>query len=391
LRRTKVLYANSLASSVAMGSSQPFIAVYAAHLGATPTELGLLHASMNLTTNAAQLIWGSFSDALGRRVPFLIAGSLLSAALWPFALMTTSPGTFVLLMAVRFMFHSMTLPTFTALIADVTEPDERTRETVRINAWSTVGAALATSLVAAVHLMGLNGYIIGFAVTMVAELSSALILLGFREQNVAKKLPSLSMVSEITANAPYLQFVLLNTLYILFMSIAWPLFTITVTRVARLDLAMIAALNIISDISSMVAMYAMSRAQLDLVRFVELQALSRVAFTVVPLAYGFAPNVPVLVAINVMTGFIIPLVNTTRTVYLLAVVPVEGRATYISVANVLQGLSSFTGSTIGGALVDVLSKGSEDVAAAMIPVYLISAAGRLAFGILHFRLARYVR
>lgn len=239
--------------------------------------------------------------------------------------------------------------------------------------------------------MGLNGYIIGFAVTMVAELSSALILLGFREQNVAKKLPSLSMVSEITANAPYLQFVLLNTLYILFMSIAWPLFTITVTRVARLDLAMIAALNIISDISSMVAMYAMSRAQMDLVRFVELQALSRVAFTVVPLAYGFAPNVPVLVAINVMTGFIIPLVNTTRTVYLLAVVPVEGRATYISVANVLQGLSSFTGSTIGGALVDVLSKGSEDVAAAMIPVYLISAAGRLAFGILHFRLARYVR
>ena len=120
MRRTKVLYANSLASSVAMGSSQPFIAVYAAHLGATPTELGLLHASMNLTTNAAQLIWGSFSDALGRRVPFLIAGSLLSAALWPFALMTTSPGTFVLLMAVRFTFHSMTLPTFTALIADVT-------------------------------------------------------------------------------------------------------------------------------------------------------------------------------------------------------------------------------------------------------------------------------
>jgi hypothetical protein len=32
LGRTKVLYANSLASSVAMGSSQPFIAIYAAQL-----------------------------------------------------------------------------------------------------------------------------------------------------------------------------------------------------------------------------------------------------------------------------------------------------------------------------------------------------------------------
>jgi hypothetical protein len=44
--------------------------------------------------------------------------------------------------------------------------------------------------------------------------------LGFREQRVAKRWPSLSMVNEITANAPYFQFLLLNTLYILFMSIA---------------------------------------------------------------------------------------------------------------------------------------------------------------------------
>jgi MFS family permease len=349
LKRTKALYANSLASSMAMGSSQPFIAVYAAQLGATPTEIGFLHATMNLTTNAAQLIWGSFSDAVGRRVPFLVIGSLLSAALWPFALMTASPGTFVLLMTVKFAFYSMTLPTFTALIADVTEPDERTRETVRINTWSIVGAALATSLVAAVHSMGLNGYLVGFAVAMVAELASALVLLGFREQRVAKRWPSLSMVNEITANAPYFQFLLLNTLY------------------------------------------AVSRAQLGLVKFVELQALSRVAFTAVPLAYGLVPNVPVLVAINVMTGLINPLVNTARTVYLLAVVPVEGRATYIAVANVLQGLSSFAGSMIGGLLVDALSGGSEDVASAMIPVYLLSAAGRLAFGLLHFRLAKYVR
>jgi MFS family permease len=346
---------------------------------------------MNLTTNAAQLIWGSFSDAVGRRVPFLIIGGLFSAALWPFALMTSSPSAFVLLMAVKFAFYSMTLPTFTALIADVTEPDERTRETVRINSWSTVGAALATSLVAAVHLLGLNGYLVGFAVAMVAELASALVLLGFREQRVAKRWPSLSMVNEITANAPYFQFLLLNTLYIFFMSIAWPLFTITVTRVAKLDLAVIAALNVVSDLASMAAMYAVSRAQLGLLRFVELQALSRVAFTAVPLAYGLVPNIPVLVAINVMTGLINPLVNNARTVYLLAVVPVEGRATYVAVANVLQGLSSFAGSMIGGLLVDALSGGSEDVASAMIPVYLLSAAGRLAFGLLHFRLAKYVR
>ncbi len=391
LSRTRVLYVNSLASSVAMGSSQPFIAVYAAQLGATPTMLGFLHATMNLTTNAAQLLWGSFSDAVGRRVPFLVIGGLLSAALWPFAFVTTSPSAFVLLMSIKFTFHSMTLPTFTALIADVTEPDERTRETVRINVWSTVGAALATSLVAAVHLMGLNGYLVGFAVAMVAELSSALVLLRFREQRVVKRLPSLSMVNEITANAPYFQFLLLNTLYILFMSIAWPLFTITVTRVARLDLAVIAVLTVVSDLASMAAMYAVSRAQLNLMRFAELQALVRVAFTAVPLVYGLVPDVPMLIAINVMTGFIAPLVNTARTVYLLAVVPVEGRATYVALVNVLQGLSSFAGSAIGGALVDELSRGSGDIAAAMIPVYLLSAVGRLAFGLLHFRLVKHFR
>jgi cell division protein ZapA (FtsZ GTPase activity inhibitor) len=38
------------------------------------------------------------------------------------------------------------------------------------------------------------------------------------------------------------------------MSIAWPLFMITVTRVAKLDLAVIAALNVASDLASMTAM-----------------------------------------------------------------------------------------------------------------------------------------
>ncbi|MDJ0273757.1 MAG: MFS transporter [Nitrososphaerota archaeon] len=391
LSRTKALYANSLASSVAMGSAQPFIAVYAAQLGASPTELGLLHASMNFTTNAAQLIWGSISDAMGRRVPLLVAGGLLSAAIWPLALMTTSPGTFVLLMALRFAFYSMTLPTFTALIADVTEPAERTRVTVQINAWSTVGAAVATSTVAAVSLFGLNGYHIGFLIAMVAELASAVVLLGIREQKVGKRMPSLSVISEITANSAYLQYVLLNTLYILFMSIAWPLFTITVTRVARLDLSVIAALSVVSDIASIATIYLVSRANVDLIGFVKLQAISRAAFAAVPLVYGFTPVVPMLVAVNVMTGLLFPVINTARTLYLLAVVPVEGRATYVAIANVLQGISSFVGSTVGGALVDQLTSLNGDVAAAMIPVYLLSTVGRFVFGVLHFRLNRYVR
>ena len=47
---------------------------------------------------------------------------------------------------------------------------------------------------------------------------------------------SLNLLEKVS---DYFQFLLLNTLYILFMSIAWPLFTITVTRVAKLDLAVI--------------------------------------------------------------------------------------------------------------------------------------------------------
>jgi MFS family permease len=59
-----------------------FVGVYGVLLGATPAEMGFLQSTSNSLSNAGQVFWGRISDRVGRRLPFLIMGSLSLGALW---------------------------------------------------------------------------------------------------------------------------------------------------------------------------------------------------------------------------------------------------------------------------------------------------------------------
>ncbi|MEN3048342.1 MAG: MFS transporter [Candidatus Caldarchaeales archaeon] len=384
-RGLRLLYARSISSSLALGASQPFIAVYAATLGASPVTIATLHATMNLFTSAVQTLWGRLSDASGRRVPWMVAGSLLAAATWIPAMLTRSPEQFVLIMALRFVALSMTTPTSTALLADISEPEERQALVTRTQIWGTVGAASATITVGLSQLAGLNGYEVGFAIAMAAEAVSGLVMLPFKE--VPRPNKALEPLLTFTTNSPYVAYLAVNTSYIFFMSIAWPLFTITIAEVARLDVFTIAMMNVLSDVSSLVTLTLLARANLDLPSAVTVLAATRCSFAVVPLVYGFLPSPPYIVGINLLTGAMISLNNTLSTLYLLAVVSPENRATLTALANLAHGVGSFMGSMTGGLLVEAI-RPSTDLAGALIAVYLLSSVGRVVFGALHLRLRR---
>ncbi|MDW8041823.1 MAG: MFS transporter [Nitrososphaerota archaeon] len=375
----------SISSSLALGASQPFLAVYAATLGASPLTIAALHATMNLFTNAVQTLWGRLSDASGRRVPWIVAGSLLAAITWVPALLTRSPDQFVLIMALRFVALSMTTPTSTALLADVSDPEERQALVSRTQMWGTVGAASATIAVGLSQLMGFEGFAVGFVIAMVSEAVSGFVMIPFKE--TARPQKKLEPLPSFSGNDPYVSYLTINTIYIFFMSISWPLFTITIATVARLDVLTIAVMNVLSDASSLVALFLLQRTNLDFSRTVAAMAATRVSFAVVPLVYGLLPSPPYLIGINLLTGAMISLNNALSTLYLLAVVRPENRATLTALANLAQGLGSFLGSMIGGILVETFQP-TLGFSGALITVYLLSSVGRAGFGLLHLRLKR---
>ncbi|MCX8203036.1 MAG: MFS transporter [Nitrososphaeria archaeon] len=384
-RALGLLYARTISSSLALGASQPFIAVYAATLGASPVTIATLHATMNLFTSAVQTLWGRLSDASGRRVPWIVAGSLLAAVTWVPAMLTRSPEQFVLIMALRFVALSMTTPTSTALLADISEPEERQALIARTQIWGTVGAASATITVGLSQLAGLNGYEVGFAIAMAAEAISGIVMIPFKE--VPRPNRTLEPLLAFTANSPYVAYLAVNTTYIFFMSIAWPLFTITIAEVARLDVFTIAMMNVLSDASSLVTLMLLTRTNLDFPSTVTVLAATRASFAVVPLVYGFLPSPPYLIGINLMTGAMISLNNTLSTLYLLAIVSPENRATLTALANLAPGVASFLGAR-AGRLLGEAGRPSMGLAGALIAVYLLSSAGRVVLGALHLRLKR---
>ncbi|MCS7094368.1 MAG: MFS transporter [Thaumarchaeota archaeon] len=384
-RGLKLLYVRSISSSLALGASQPFLAVYAATLGASPLTIATLHATMNFFTNAVQTLWGRLSDASGRRVPWIVAGSSLAALTWIPALLTKSPELFVLIMALRFVALSMTTPTSTALLADISEPEERQSLVTRVQIWGTVGAASATIVVGLSQLIGLEGFAVGFVIAMISEAVSGLVMIPFREESRPQK--KLEPLTSFSSNAPYLSYLAINTTYIFFMSISWPLFTITIATVAKLDVLTIAVMNVLSDLSSLVALFLLHRTNLDFAGTVVVLTATRASFAVVPLVYGFLPAPPYLIGINLLTGAMISLNNALSTLYLLAVVRPENRATLTAVANLAQGVGSFAGSMMGGVLMEALGP-TFGFSGVLIAVYILSSVGRIGFGLLHLRLRR---
>jgi MFS family permease len=88
----KSLYTRSVVNSLSSGMVNPFMGAYAVKLGASPSLMGWFRSSSNISNNVMQVIWGRLSDRLRKRIPFIILGGL-TATLAAGILMMTIDGT----------------------------------------------------------------------------------------------------------------------------------------------------------------------------------------------------------------------------------------------------------------------------------------------------------
>src|SRR3989441_9786948 len=78
MMRMWVLMAVAFVDMIGLTLVLPLLALYALHLHATPTTIGLLTASFPIAQLLASPVWGRVSDRYGRR-PALLAGLTASA------------------------------------------------------------------------------------------------------------------------------------------------------------------------------------------------------------------------------------------------------------------------------------------------------------------------
>src|SRR3990170_6211370 len=115
----KPLYARSVINSFSSSTISPYIGIYAVQLGASGSEMGWLQAMSSLAPSALQLMWGKLSDNLGRRVPFILIGGLITSFLWIPLMFVSSAEQLILVTITQAIFGAMVIPAWTALIGDV--------------------------------------------------------------------------------------------------------------------------------------------------------------------------------------------------------------------------------------------------------------------------------
>ena len=384
----KPIYARSILSSAQAGAGGPFTGVFAVTLGATPEQMGVYTAVLHLAANAFQVLWGTLSDRLGRRVPLIIIGGITSSLLWIPILATRNVNQFMGLAWTQSFLGSMTTPTWTALIGDVAPEAARSILVSSINFWSSAGTLAATTFAGAFSMLTADGsletYQIPFLLAAALGLSSCIAALPIEEARRKATKPGLKpgleqQLKNIRRSTDLTRFLWINALYGFFMAISWPLFAITLVKVVNASLFEVALASVLQGVLAL-AVQRWTGTLLDKVGRIPVLAVGRASLLIVPLVYAFSGNMAAIILFSALFSIPTTFINTAILAYLIDVTETEGRASYVALYNLVTGLSYFFGTLTGGFLVGYLEAFLGLILALQI-VYVFSTGGRLLGGL----------
>jgi MFS family permease len=364
---------------------------YATRLGATTADLGWLQAFSNLFPNVLQMPWARLSDRVGRRVPFLVFGGVVSSLLFLLMAASVSPWELILVVLLQAIATSMVVPNWSALLGEKTGFRGRGRV---FGSLSQVGGAagLAGTLLAAWIVFqapptAASAFHIPFLVAGGVGVLAALVLALVREspRKTANGGATHAEPADPERRADFLYFVKAQAFYNFFMSMAWPLIPITVALVlgaSNLDIVMI---SVISALSAILVQTQIGRL-LDRVGPSALIKASRFLFILVPLAYGLARDLWVVYVISALMGLPTAIANIAFNAYVLDVAPATKRAEYFGVFNGAIGIVTFAGTVLGGYLARLFEGILADLWTGLFLVYMLSFVGRFAGAFLSLRI-----
>src|SRR6266496_156279 len=140
MKRMSVLMAVAFVDMIGLTLVLPLLALYALHLHASPTTIGLMTASFPVAQLVASPVWGRVSDRYGRR-PALLAGLTASALAY---LIFGLAGSLWLLFVSRFVqgLGGGATGVAQAYVADTMVPHDRAKALGWLSAATSLGVVI---------------------------------------------------------------------------------------------------------------------------------------------------------------------------------------------------------------------------------------------------------
>lgn len=387
VKTSKTLYIRQAANSFGGGLINSYIPIYAVQLGASAAELGWLRSLNNLFSNVTQILWGTASDRVGRYVPFIVLGSAVSSLLWLPMLFVTTTWQLILIVAVQALSNSVVAPAWAALLGRILPRAGRATGTANINAAASLGTISAT-LISGLLMQRTGGapaemYRIPLLVAAASGFGASMTMLTLKEKNSKGEKESRKRLDleTLRKNKPFQRFTMISLLQQFFMSMAWPLFSITIVNVTKSDMLQVAFISVTSPIVAFLIRRYAGRLS-DRAGRKPLIVIGRTGMFLYPLFYAFSTTMTHLLVTEVLIGVVGSISDIAIFAYQLDITADEQRGASIAVYNTLIGFATFFGSVLGGYFVGLFGFLGLDTASSLKASYIVSSSGRLVSGLL---------
>jgi len=385
----KPLYVRSVVNSFGSGTVNPFLSAYAVKLGASASEMGIFQSVSNMAPNLMQIPLGRLSDKLGKRVPLIILGSIIASVLWIPLMFVASADQLIAVIGVQAVLGSMATPAWTALMGDLVHPSNRGKITASINRSAAIGGLLA-SLAAGYFMILVQGtvqqmFFIPLLVAALLGVLSSFVMLLVKEKTNRNNLSARSIFSihdvakNVQGNSNFMRFCVASCVFGFFMSMSWPLFSLTTVDVLNASMLEIALIGVVQGTVT-IALQPFGGRLVDRVGRRQLMIIYRLGLVLGPVFYALATSVSHLYIASVIFGVLVAFGDIATFAYLLDVTQEELRGTLSAFFNLVTGIVYFVGSLIGGYLGNY-SIGVFGLVLGLQIVYAISAIGRVISGL----------
>jgi len=160
-------------------------------------------------------------------------------------------------------------------------------------------------------------------------------------------------LKEVFRNKPFRKFVILYSVFGIFWTFSWPLFSIKQVNILHANPVQIAILEIVFSVTSLLFILLGAKVA-DKVGRTKLVFLNRACLFLFPLLYIFATEVWHLYLVHFLVSSLFSFGFAGVNAYILDLVPKKNSGLYIGVLSMATGICYFIGTLLGGYFVEIL-------------------------------------
>jgi len=351
----KSLRLYSLLSNLASGLANPFVGFFVVSSNVPMYMVSLVSSASAALPGISQM--AVFRIKTDPRMMTII-GTMVTGIIWIIAGIFSSIGVLFVGLYLVTQIAAGVASLGWSLILERISRGRRGFELARYSFYANAGSLLATLITG--YLVGRNlGYIAYFYIaTGVLLITSSIVILNYKEEQSQPEESSVAIKTSGDGGEQVFlkRFYMVNFLYMIVMSLAWPLFPIAQVHKFRMSAAEVGILTVIAGVSSL-AMQRVVGYLVDLNRKAVMFA-GRLLLASFPLGYAFSTNVYQLYAVHVIAGF----TNSAVIAYTSYVMDYSiAKRKGLSTFNFLNGIGTVIGSIIGGLLYSLISSTGDPV------------------------------